>query len=58
MSSANKERIAAIAARVAEAKQDSNDLAIILSKLPNGVAKQLYKDEDVAEILKRHGMAG
>lgn len=54
----NKDRIAAIVANVNNLKNDSNDLAIILSKLPQGVAKQLYKDGEVAEILKRHGIEG
>lgn len=58
MSGSREARIAEIAAKVAEAKQDSDDLAVILSKLPQGAAKQLYKDSEAAEILARHGIAG
>jgi hypothetical protein len=53
----NKERISAIVTAAAEKARDAHDLAVILSKLPKGVAKHLYKDAEVAEILARHGIA-
>ena len=52
------ERIIAYNKAIAESKEKANDFMALLSALPPGQVKNLLKDENIAQILKKYGITG
>lgn len=53
-----RERIIAYNKSLAESREKANDFMALLSALPPGQVKNLLKDENLAQILKKYGITG
>lgn len=53
-----RERIIAYNKAIAESRGKANDFMTLLSALPPGQVKNLLKDENIAQILKKYGITG
>lgn len=50
-----KDKVLAYNRKRKETEEKAGDMERLLSMIPNGIRKQLLKNEEIAAILQRHG---